>query len=58
MPDPVTSSALYGWLCIGWVIVNFIKVRRLRTVFSISENVVTMRITESTEFTPQKGHRG
>jgi hypothetical protein len=48
---------LYGWLCIGWVNVNFIKVPRFRTFFSISENVVTMRTTESTEFAPQKGHR-
>ena len=22
MPEPVTSSGLYGWLCIGWVNVN------------------------------------
>jgi hypothetical protein len=24
MPSPVTNSGLYGWLCIGWVMVNFI----------------------------------
>src|SRR6476659_9645949 len=24
MPDPVTNSGLYGWLCIGWANVNFI----------------------------------
>ena len=50
MPDPVTNSGLYGWLCIGWVNVNFIKEPRFRTFFSFSENVVTMRTTESTAF--------
>src|ERR1700751_344237 len=24
MPSPLTSSGLYGWRCIGWVMVNFI----------------------------------
>jgi acyl dehydratase len=38
--------------------VNFIKVLRFRTIFSISENVVTMRTTESTEFPHQKRSPG
>jgi acyl dehydratase len=38
--------------------VNFINVLRFRTFFSIYENVVTMRTTESTAFAPQKGASG
>jgi acyl dehydratase len=34
--------------------VNFIQVLRIRTVFSISENVVTMRTTECTAFAQKK----
>jgi acyl dehydratase len=38
--------------------VNFIKALRFRTVFAISENVVTMRTTESTAVGHQKGSPG
>lgn len=25
MPSPLTSSGLYGWLCIGWVMVKYMN---------------------------------